>query len=53
MTGEKGRVSPVTQDTISVQPFVIPEHYLHITGVDFGLDHPGAGDLVVLKAERK
>lgn len=37
-----GRVFPVSEESITVDPFVIPRHYAHIIGVDFGWDHPFA-----------
>lgn len=41
MLGE-GRVFPVSEDEIKVQPFRIPAHYARICGIDFGIDHPAA-----------
>ena len=37
-----GRVFPVSEAAITVDPFLIPRHYVHIIGVDFGWDHPFA-----------
>lgn len=37
-----GRVFPVTEESITVAPFVIPAHYVQINGIDFGWDHPFA-----------
>lgn len=39
MMGE-GRVFQVTEDSIKVDPFEIPNHYAQIWGIDFGLGHP-------------
>lgn len=35
-----GRVFPVEEAAISVEPFHIPEHWAQINGIDFGYDHP-------------
>lgn len=37
-----GRVFPVEEAMISVQPFKIPTHWPRIVGLDFGWDHPTA-----------
>ncbi|WP_246661589.1 terminase large subunit domain-containing protein [Tardiphaga sp. vice304] len=37
-----GRIFPVSEDTITVAPFDIPEHWHRIGGMDFGWDHPFA-----------
>jgi phage terminase large subunit-like protein len=37
-----GRVFPVTEDSISIQPFDIPESWPIIAGIDFGWNHPTA-----------
>jgi phage terminase large subunit-like protein len=42
MMGE-GRVFPVSEDELKVEPFEIPRHFAQIVGVDFGIDHPAAG----------
>lgn len=39
MMGE-GRVFPMSDDAIKVDPFPIPKHYALINGLDFGWDHP-------------
>lgn len=42
-----GAIFTVPEEEITVAPFAIPKHWLHIGGVDFGIDHPfGAVDLV-------
>lgn len=41
LAGE-GLVYPIDEDEIKVQPFEIPDHFLRISGIDFGLDHPFA-----------
>src|SRR5574343_78171 len=38
-----GRVFPIAQESISIEPFAIPDHWARIAGVDFGWDHPAAG----------
>ncbi|KKL79687.1 hypothetical protein LCGC14_2012340, partial [marine sediment metagenome] len=38
-----GAVYPIKDEAISVAPFQIPDHYYRINGIDFGIDHPGAG----------
>jgi hypothetical protein len=35
-----GLVFPVTDESITVEPFPIPKHWLRINGLDFGYDHP-------------
>lgn len=37
-----GRVFPVTEESIRVDPFAIPDHWGQLNGVDFGWDHPFA-----------
>lgn len=37
-----GRVFPVSEEQISVQPFDIPRSWPLICGIDFGWDHPSA-----------
>ena len=37
-----GRIFPVADAAISVQPFQIPSHWPRINGIDFGWDHPVA-----------
>lgn len=38
-----GRIFPVEEEAIRVQPFAIPSHWPRINGIDFGWDHPAAG----------
>lgn len=38
-----GRVFPVAESLILVDPFEIPSHWPQINGVDFGWDHPFGG----------
>ena len=38
-----GAVFPVGDETISIAPFEIPQHWARINGMDFGIDHPAAG----------
>lgn len=41
-----GRVFPVSEDKIKVDPFPIPKYWAQIIGIDFGWDHPfGAAKL--------
>ena len=35
-----GRVYPVAESVLSVEPFAIPPHWGRICGIDFGWDHP-------------
>lgn len=35
-----GRVFPVAEESIKVEPFPIPKHWVQIGGMDFGWDHP-------------
>lgn len=37
-----GRVFPVTEDAIVIEPIAIPKHWPQIVGLDFGWDHPSA-----------
>ncbi len=37
-----GRIFPVEEDQILVEPFAIPAHWKRIAGMDFGWDHPTA-----------
>lgn len=37
-----GRVFPVEESFLLVDPFPIPDHWARICGIDFGWDHPGA-----------
>jgi len=37
-----GRIFPVTEESITVQAFAIPDHWPQICGIDFGWDHPSA-----------
>ena len=37
-----GRVFPISEDKLSIEPFAIPEHWPQIGGMDFGWDHPFA-----------
>jgi len=35
-----GRIFPVSEESIKVDPFEIPKHWVQIGGLDFGWDHP-------------
>ena len=37
-----GRVFPIAEEVISVDPFAVPDHWFLIGGLDFGWDHPTA-----------
>jgi hypothetical protein len=37
-----GRVFPVAEETIRVEPFAVPSHWALIAAMDFGWDHPFA-----------
>lgn len=37
-----GRVFPLADEAVAVQPFAIPPHWPRIVGIDFGIDHPTA-----------
>nr|BDD47857.1 DNA packaging protein [Burkholderiaceae bacterium] len=37
-----GKVFPVAESVIKVEPFPIPNHWSRICGIDFGWDHPTA-----------
>lgn len=37
-----GRIFPIEEDAIKVNPFKIPSHWVRINGIDFGWDHPAA-----------
>lgn len=37
-----GRVFPIAEDAVKVEPFPIPPHWPRIVGLDFGIDHPTA-----------
>ena len=38
-----GRIFPIEEEAIKVEPFKIPTHWPRINGIDFGWDHPSAG----------
>lgn len=40
-----GRVYPVTQSIIQIAPFSVPDHWVKIIGLDFGIEHPTAAVL--------
>jgi phage terminase large subunit-like protein len=37
-----GRIYPIAEEIIKVEPFAIPRHWVQIAGIDFGWDHPSA-----------
>ena len=37
-----GLVFPIPEEKLLIEPFVIPEHFERIAGMDFGYDHPTA-----------
>jgi phage terminase large subunit-like protein len=42
-----GRIFPVADSAVKVEPFDIPRHWARIGGLDFGYDHPTAGSELV------
>jgi phage terminase large subunit-like protein len=38
-----GRVFPIEEEFVKVEPFAIPDYWPQIAGIDFGWDHPSAG----------
>ena len=38
-----GRIFPIDQEAIQVDPIIIPDHWVQIGGLDFGWQHPTAG----------
>ncbi len=47
-----GRIFPVTEASISVEPFPIPRHWALIGGLDFGWDHPTAAAALAWDRDR-
>ncbi len=37
-----GLIYPVTEESITIKPFRVPDHWARICGIDFGWDHPTA-----------
>ena len=37
-----GRVFPLADEAVAIQPFQIPAHWPRLVGIDFGIDHPTA-----------
>lgn len=37
-----GRVFPVSEESIRIQPIPVPSHWPQVNGIDFGYDHPFA-----------
>ena len=37
-----GRVFPIEEEAIVVEPFPVPDHFAQVIGIDFGWDHPFA-----------
>tara|TARA_R100001510_G_scaffold7696_1_gene5959 strand:+ start:2285 stop:3706 length:1422 start_codon:yes stop_codon:yes gene_type:complete len=37
-----GLVFPIAEDSLTIEPFTIPEHFPRIAAIDFGYDHPTA-----------
>jgi phage terminase large subunit-like protein len=46
-----GRIFPVPEATVAVEPFEIPRHWPRIGGIDFGWDHPTAAVLLAWDRE--
>ena len=47
-----GRVFPLADDAITVDPFPIPKHWRRLGGLDFGWDHPAASSQIALDPDR-
>lgn len=43
-----GAVFPISDDAIVIDPVPIQPHWRRINGIDFGIDHPGAGAFCAL-----
>lgn len=37
-----GRVFPLAESAVKIDPFALPDHWPRIVGLDFGVDHPAA-----------
>lgn len=37
-----GRIFPIAEELLKVEPFEVPEYWVQIGGIDFGYDHPTA-----------
>lgn len=46
-----GRIFPIAEDTIKVEPFEVPKFWKRIGGMDFGWDHPFAAVELVHDAD--
>jgi len=46
-----GLVFPIEEDRIVCDPFELPRWYRRINGIDFGIDHPGAGVFLAIDPE--
>lgn len=46
-----GRIFPLPEDAIKVEPFDIPNHWKIISGIDFGWDHPTAAAKLAYDAD--
>ena len=46
-----GAVFPISDDAIACDPIPIPAHWRRINGIDFGINHPGAGAFCALDPE--
>lgn len=46
-----GAVFPIPDDMIAIDPITIPRHWRRINGLDFGINHPGAGAFCALDPE--
>lgn len=42
-----GRIFPVAQEKIEIEPIKLPAHWVHLGGLDFGWDHPQAAVHIV------
>lgn len=46
-----GAIFPIADSRISIEPFEIPGHWRRLNGIDFGMDHPGAGAFCALDGD--
>lgn len=48
-----GRIFPVTEESIIVQPFELPDIWPRMCGIDFGIDHPTAAAWMAFDRDNK
>lgn len=44
-----GMIFPINDEDLMEAPFEIPKHWPRINGIDFGIDHPGAGAYLAIE----